>query len=73
MRFGSLLILAVICTSASAAQAGRFNRTQSVGDAAPAWAGLQGTDGKSHSLKDYGDARLIVEVITCNYCPCAGL
>jgi len=50
--------------------AGEFNKTLSVGDAAPAWTDLPGTDGKKHSLADHAD-RPVVLVFTCNSCPVA--
>ena len=31
-----------------------------IGEAAPAWQYLQGTDGKLHSLSDYKDAQVVV-------------
>lgn len=43
----------------------------SVGDAAPEWSGIIGTDDKPHALADYKDAKLIVLVFTCNHCPVA--
>jgi peroxiredoxin len=42
-----------------------------IGDAAPAWSGLEGVDGKQHALDDYRDAKLLVLVFTCNHCPVA--
>ena len=42
-----------------------------IGDAAPDWSGIVGTDDKEHSLSDYKDAKLIVLVFTCNHCPVA--
>ncbi len=42
-----------------------------IGDAAPDWSGIPGTDGKKHSLSDYKDAKVIVMVFTCNHCPTA--
>ncbi|HLJ11753.1 MAG TPA: thioredoxin family protein [Planctomycetaceae bacterium] len=55
------------------AQAGKakFNKVLSIGDAAPDWTGLPGTDGKKHSLNDYRDAKAVVVVFTCNHCPVA--
>jgi peroxiredoxin len=50
--------------------AGEFNKTLSVGDAAPAWKDLPGTDGQKHSLADYKD-RVVVLVFTCNSCACS--
>lgn len=41
-----------------------------IGQPAPAWKYIQGTDEKLHSLDDYKDARLIVVAFMCNKCPC---
>lgn len=41
-----------------------------IGQPAPAWRYIQGTDEKLHSLSDYKDARLIVVAFLCNKCPC---
>ena len=32
---------------------------------------LPGVDDKTHSLKDYADAKVLVVVFTCNHCPTA--
>ena len=42
-----------------------------IGGAGPAWADLEGTDGKTHSLKDLADAQVVAVVFTCNHCPLA--
>jgi peroxiredoxin len=42
-----------------------------IGAAAPAWEGLEGIDGKKHSLADLKDADAVVVVFTCNHCPVA--
>lgn len=42
-----------------------------IGDRAPDWNDLQGVDGKSHSLSDYKEAKVVVVVFTCNHCPVA--
>ena len=42
-----------------------------LGQKGPDWNGLEGVDGKSHSLDDYADAKLVVVVFTCNHCPVA--
>lgn len=52
-------------------QAGEFNEVLSIGDAAPVWSNLPGTDGKSHSLADYKDKAAVVLVFTCASCPTA--
>ena len=43
----------------------------SIGDVAPAWQFLPGTDDKLHSSGDSQDARVTVVVFLCNKCPCA--
>ena len=42
-----------------------------IGEAAPDWSGIKGTDGKKHGLADYDDAKLVVLVFICNHCPVA--
>jgi peroxiredoxin len=54
-------------TSAETAPAEPFG----VGDAAPAFEGLAGTDGKPHSLNDFADAKAVVVAFICNHCPVA--
>lgn len=56
---------------ASAGSAGEFNKTLNIGDAAPVWSDLPGTDGKKHSLADLKDKDAVVVVFTCNSCPFA--
>jgi peroxiredoxin len=55
----------------AAARGGEFNKTLSVGDAAPAWENLPGTDDKNHSLADLKGKDVVVVVFTCNSCPVA--
>src|SRR5438552_1261206 len=61
----ALLLLAV------AASAGTYNKQLSIGDAAPNWKNLEGTDGKKHSLADLADKEVVVVCFTCNTCPYA--
>lgn len=42
-----------------------------LGDAAPAWKDLAGTDDKQHSLKDLEKSKAVAVVFTCNTCPVA--
>jgi peroxiredoxin len=42
-----------------------------IGDQAPAWENLSGTDDKHHSLKDLEKSKVIAVVFTCNTCPVA--
>lgn len=55
----------------AAAPAGEFNKALSVGDPAPAWANLEGTDGQKHALADLKGKDAVVVVFTCNSCPVA--
>jgi peroxiredoxin len=52
---------------------GEFNKVLSVGDAAPAFEGLDGTDGFKHGLTDFKDQSAVVVIFTCNSCPVANL
>ena len=65
------LALVLAMTGASSVFAGEFNTKLSIGDAAPGFDGLTGTDGKTHSLNDYKDAKVVVISFTCNHCPVA--
>ena len=67
----SLVASLVLFTFGLSIQAGEFNEVLSIGDAAPAWSNLPGTDGKSHSLTDYKDKTVVVMVFTCASCPTA--
>jgi peroxiredoxin len=53
------------------ASAGTYNKTLSIGDAAPDWKDLEGVDGKKHSLADLASKEVIVVCFTCNTCPYA--
>jgi peroxiredoxin len=64
-------IVGLLLLIATLVQAGEFNPQLSVGDAAPAWKDLPGTDGKTHSLGDLKDVPVVVVVFTCNSCAVA--
>jgi peroxiredoxin len=66
-----LFICLTIAALAGHAGAGEFNKKLNIGDPAPAWKDLPGTDGKRHSLADFKDRDVIVVVFTCNSCPIA--
>ena len=51
--------------------AGEYNEVLSIGDVAPNWTDLPGTDGKKHSLADYKSREAVVIVFTCASCPTA--
>jgi peroxiredoxin len=65
------ILLAASLLASSVAQAGEFNAKLNVGDAAPAWNNLPGTDGKQHSLSDLQKKKIVVVVFTCNSCAVA--
>lgn len=65
------LIAALVAAALAAAATNSFADKLAVGEKAPGWSNLPGIDGKQHSLSDYGDAKLIVLVFTCNHCPVA--
>jgi peroxiredoxin len=65
------LVALVLSVSSAAAGPGKFNKVLAPGDAAPAWADLEGTDGKKHALADLKDKDVVVVVFTCNSCPVA--
>ncbi len=51
--------------------AGTYNKLLNLGDSAPDWSGLAGTDDQKHSLADLADKEAIVVCFTCNTCPYA--
>ena len=67
----SMLSLGILLSVASLASAGEYNEVLSVGDSAPGWKDLPGTDGKQHSLSDYKNRDILVLVFTCASCPTA--
>jgi peroxiredoxin len=70
IRFALALVVATgLCVGTG--QAGQFNKTVNIGDAAPVFTALPGVDGKAHSLSDYKDKDVLVLCITCNHCPVA--
>jgi peroxiredoxin len=72
-RVTSSVVLALLCAALvpAAAWAGKYNTVLSIGDSAPVWKSLPGTDGKRHSLVDLKDKEVLVVVFTCNSCPYA--
>lgn len=71
MPFRLVWALFVALLLASPLFAGKYNQTLSIGDAAPDWKGLPGTDGKEYSLSDFQDKDCLVIAFTCNTCPYA--
>ena len=66
----TLAVLAMFVYFVCQAQAGKFNKTVSIGDAAPVFSGV-GVDDKQHELSEYQDAKAVAVVFTCNHCPVA--
>lgn len=66
-----LVILVGYVTALGPARAGTYNPVLSIGDTAPEWKQLPGTDGEAHSWHDVKDKKLVVVVFTCNSCPYA--
>jgi peroxiredoxin len=68
----SITLAAVLAVCfAFCVSAGTYNKTLSIGDAAPDWKELEGIDGKRHSLADFTDKDVLVVCFTCNTCPYA--
>jgi len=67
-RVLGLILMGVL---ASPLAAGEFNKNLKIGDPAPTWKDLPGTDGKMHSLDDFKGKDVVVVVFTCNSCPIA--
>jgi peroxiredoxin len=65
------VLMTIALLGSQSASAGKFNEVLSIGDAAPQWNNLPGTDGKSHSLSDLADKPVVVVVFTCVSCPTA--
>jgi peroxiredoxin len=66
-RIGWLALLMSVILAGTAG-AGKYNPVLKIGDKAPDFAGLEGVDGKQHSLKDLADKEVVVVCFTCNTC-----
>jgi peroxiredoxin len=64
-------MLIIFLALSSTVRAGEYNTTLSIGDAAPDWVDLPGTDGKKHSLAAYKAREFVVIVFTCTSCDTA--
>ncbi|MEI8378567.1 MAG: thioredoxin family protein [Planctomycetota bacterium] len=71
MRQINLGVVLALIALVSLVQAGEFNEVLNIGDPAPAWTDLPGTDGKKHSLADHKSKDFVVLVFTCASCPTA--
>lgn len=66
VSFLGAMVLTLLVTAAPAKEV----TTLELGAAAPEFS-LPGVDGKTYSLDDFADSRLLVVVFTCNHCPTA--
>ncbi|MCA9147400.1 MAG: thioredoxin family protein [Planctomycetaceae bacterium] len=66
-----VIAILLLLTITAKAHTGEYNPVLSIGDPAPTWSDLPGTDGKTHSLSDLKESKAIVLVFTCNSCPYA--
>ena len=69
--FRTIALVLLGMVSAVSADAGEFNSVLSIGDQAPVWNALPSASGRTLSMDDIGDAKVIVLVFTCNSCPYA--
>ncbi len=66
-----VVFLSIVALFASFADGGEHNEVLKIGDMAPAWSDLPGTDGNKHSLVELRNKKVVVVVFTCNSCPVA--
>src|SRR6476659_7351434 len=72
MNRSSLLFAMIVGLGAAGiVRPGTYNKQLSIGDDAPSWNGLVGTDDKKHSLAELADRDVVVICFTCNTCPYA--
>jgi peroxiredoxin len=68
LRF--LLLFSLASIVAGSSQAADNYPTLDIGSVAPDF-DLPGVDGNNHRLSDYGDAKVLLVLFTCNHCPTA--
>jgi peroxiredoxin len=61
----SLFVVGILLLNSASAQEGKLK----VGDPAPIWTDLMGTDGQKHSLEEFAGKAVVVVCFTCNSCP----
>lgn len=61
----------IALVGAGVVAAGEYNPVLNIGDKAPEWKDLPGTDGRKHSLGDWKDKDVVVLFFTCNSCDVA--
>jgi peroxiredoxin len=71
LRAAAIVLVVALNPGSGALCGADFNKRVDIGDKAPSFSDLEGTDGKRHGLADLEDARLVVVAFTCNTCPMA--
>lgn len=71
IRWAGVTAILTILLVATGGKSGEYNQVLNIGDPAPAWVDLPGTDGRTHSLADLPSEEFVVVVFTCNSCPVA--
>ncbi|GIX03612.1 MAG: thioredoxin family protein [Planctomycetaceae bacterium] len=66
-----IAIVGAVWPVMSRCAAGEYNEVLSIGDAAPTWERLPGTDGRQHGLAELAAYPVVVVVFTCVSCPTA--
>jgi len=61
-------LLPVLSLLAGASMAAEVPKVLEIGSALPPFS-LPGIDGKTHTEKDYADAKVLCVIFTCNHCP----
>lgn len=73
MQFEKPIVLTLatllLCGTVPAVAGGGSSAKLTIGEAAPEWDDLTGTDDKKHSLADLKDKQVVVVCFTCNSCP----
>lgn len=64
-------MIALLISLLFTAPGGKYNDVLSIGNKAPVWQPLVGTDGKKHTMEEWKAKPYLVVVFTCNSCPCA--
>ena len=62
------LLFVTASAQAAAKKKAKFNRVLNIGDAAPGWQNLKGTDDGEYSLSDLKKKTVVVVTFTCNHC-----
>lgn len=71
MTWISAAALAICFVAVPTLGAGEETKSPEIGDAAPDWKNLDGTDDRKHSLEDLKEFRVVIVCFTCNSCPYA--